>query len=322
MKINKFVLGAAALAIAAGCAGAAGGLTDSLRADADISAAAVNELYETSRTALMAGYQQGDNPIAAEYASWEGTATGPAAPGVHSKRYMMTYVNTVGHSEYIKYSSQNPTMPIGTKIAKESFTVKGEGEFRPGPLFTMEKVSADEAPDTNGWLYARVNTNGRPMRTSQKFCHSCHEAFSTQDSLGYPVRQVRLDYVAPVAGAPVASVAVGDAAKGKEVFETCASCHQVGPDAQNAFGPVLNGIVGRDAGSYAGYSYSAGLKAAREKGLVWDEQRLFEWLEDPSQFLKTYLEDDSASANMPIGFADEDTRNNVIAYLATVSGEN
>ena len=321
MNTKRLAIGTAIVAIIAGCASVSG-VVDGIRPDADISAQSVNELYETSRAGLMAGYQQGDNAIAAQYQSWKATATAPAAPGVHSGRYMMTYVNDIGHADYIEYSSNNPSMPIGTLIAKESFTVKGEGEFRPGPLFTMERVSLEDAPETDGWIYGRVNTNGRRMRTSQKFCHSCHDAFATQDSLGYPAKQVRLDYVAPVAGAPVASVGIGDIARGQQVFETCASCHQVGPDAQNAFGPVLSGIVGREAGSYSGYSYSAGLKAARAKGLVWDEQRLFEWLEDPSQFLKTYLEDDSASSNMPINFDDEQTRNDVIAYLASVSGGN
>jgi len=321
MKLKNIAIGVAIVAAIAGCA-TVSGLTDNLRADANLPAEAVNRLYAASRADLIAGYQKGTNPIAADYPDWKATATAPAAPGVHSGRYMMTYVNEIGHADYIKYSSQNPAMPIGTLIAKESFTVKREGEFRPGPLFTMEKVSLEDAPDTGGWLYGRVNTDGSKMRTSQKFCHSCHEAFSTQDSLGYPVKQVRLDYVAPVAGAPVAAVATGDAAKGKDVFATCASCHEVGPGAANAFGPVLNDIIGREAGAYAGYSYSAGLKAAREKGLVWDEQRLFEWLEDPSQFVKTYNGDDSLSSKMPIGFADETTRNDVIAYLATLSGEN
>ena len=321
MNLKNTAIGAAAIALIAGCA-TVSGFTDSLRADANLSAEAVNDLYAASRADLIAGYQKGPNPIAADYPTWKATATAPAAPGVHSGRYMMTYVNEIGHADYIKYSSQNPVMPTGTLIAKESFTVKGEGEFRPGPLFTMEKVGLEDSQDTDGWLYGRVNTNGSKMRTSQKFCHSCHKAFSTQDALGYPAKQVRLDYVEPVAGAPVTAVAIGDAVKGKDVFATCASCHEVGPGASNAFGPVLNNIVGREAGAYAGYSYSAGLKAARDKGLIWDEQRLFEWLEDPSQFVKTYNGDDSVSSKMPIGFEDETTRNDVIAYLATLSGEN
>jgi len=45
-----------------------------------------------------------------------------------------------------------------------------------------------------------------------------------------------------------------DAAAGKSVFNQCRACHQVGPEAKNGVGPVLNGIVGRKAGEVAGYN--------------------------------------------------------------------
>ena len=50
--------------------------------------------------------------------------------------------------------------------------------------------------------------------------------------------------------------AAGDAAAGQMVFVKCMICHKVGPGAMNGVGPVLNGIVGRMAGTVAGYMYS------------------------------------------------------------------
>ena len=47
-----------------------------------------------------------------------------------------------------------------------------------------------------------------------------------------------------------------DAAAGEKVFLKCKACHQIGEAAKNAVGPVLNGVVGRKAGTYPGYSYS------------------------------------------------------------------
>ena len=38
-------------------------------------------------------------------------------------------------------------------------------------------------------------------------------------------------------------------AAGRAAFKRCANCHQVGPTARSNFGPQLNGIVGRRAGS-------------------------------------------------------------------------
>lgn len=296
-------------------------VVDLVRPNAALSDDDINELYLESRSEMIAGYQRGDNEIANAYDAWEPTATGPANPGVHSGRYMMTYVNDIGREDYVAYRSDNPSFPVGTKIAKESFAVKGERDFRAGPLFTMEKVAPGIADDTDGWVYDRVNALGRPMPTSQKFCHSCHQAFRTQDSLGYPAKKVRFGFVAASATGAAASVGAGDIKKGEAAFQNCASCHQVGAGAKNAFGPVLTDVVGRPAGSFTGYTYSPGLKAANEKGLIWDKQRLFEWLEDPSIFLQNYLGDEGARSKMPVGFDDPQMRNDIIAYLESLSGE-
>ena len=62
----------------------------------------------------------------------------------------------------------------------------------------------------------------------------------------------------------------GDPVAGRAAFQPCMSCHQVGPTARAGFGPQLNGIVGRPAGS-TDYAYSAALKNA---GIVWTEPLL------------------------------------------------
>lgn len=69
-----------------------------------------------------------------------------------------------------------------------------------------------------------------------------------------------------------------DAAAGRAAFKRCANCHQVGPGARSHFGPQLNGIVGRRAGSAPGFDYSP---AMRRAGFTWDEQRLAAFLRDP-----------------------------------------
>ncbi|MBV8036239.1 c-type cytochrome [Roseateles sp.] len=71
----------------------------------------------------------------------------------------------------------------------------------------------------------------------------------------------------------------GNAAAGRSVYAACIHCHQIGPVARNAFGPPLNGIVGRRAGRMPGYAYSSALKAA---DIVWTEERLAAFIRDPS----------------------------------------
>lgn len=99
---------------------------------------------------------------------------------------------------------------------------------------------------------------------------------------------------------------------GKEVFDTCKSCHRIGEGAINISGPQLNAVIGRKAGSAEGFGFSKALKDAGANGLVWDEANLTEFLKKPQAFVK--------GTRMPFaGMKDEAEIKAVIAYLATFS---
>jgi cytochrome c len=78
------------------------------------------------------------------------------------------------------------------------------------------------------------------------------------------------------------SVATGDPEAGATVFKKCLACHKVGPAAKNGVGPILNGVVGRRAGTYPGYAYSDANKAS---GAVWNEATLAAYLPAPREFM-------------------------------------
>jgi cytochrome c len=69
-----------------------------------------------------------------------------------------------------------------------------------------------------------------------------------------------------------------DAAAGEKVFLACRACHQIGETAKNSVGPVLNGVIGRKAGSYPDYNYS---DANKNSGITWDEATFREYIRDP-----------------------------------------
>ncbi|MFO1143613.1 MAG: cytochrome c family protein [Amaricoccus sp.] len=98
------------------------------------------------------------------------------------------------------------------------------------------------------------------------------------------------------------------AAAGAKVFKRCAACHQVGPDAKNRVGPTLSGVIGRTAGTAAGFSYSDAMVAAGENGLVWDEETLSAYLADPKSVVK-------GNKMAFVGLKSEEDRAAVIAYL-------
>ena len=99
-------------------------------------------------------------------------------------------------------------------------------------------------------------------------------------------------------------------AAGETVFRKCKACHQVGDDASNRTGPVLNGVVGRTAGAIDDFKYSDALMTAAEDGLVWDDEALAEFLEKPRDFMKR-------TKMAFAGLKSEDDIQAVIAYLKT-----
>ena len=128
-----------------------------------------------------------------------------------------------------------------------------------------------------------------------------------------------------LSASPDAAQTAGDPAKGEVVFKKCMVCHRVGPDAKNMVGPVLNDVIGRQAGTAPAFNYSPLNKHAGENGLVWNEERIFAYLPDPNAFLKKFLTDagkpDLATGvtKMPFRLANETERNDVIAYLKKFS---
>ncbi len=96
-----------------------------------------------------------------------------------------------------------------------------------------------------------------------------------------------------------------DAAAGEKVFAQCRACHQVGPAAKNAVGPVLNGLFGRKAGTVEGYNYSP---ANKNSGLTWDEATFRDYIKDPRAKIP-------GTKMVYAGLKDEQRINDLIAYL-------
>jgi cytochrome c len=115
-------------------------------------------------------------------------------------------------------------------------------------------------------------------------------------------------FVALAASAAAATAQEGNAEDGAEVFKKCHACHEVGPDAKNKVGPELNGVVGRKAGTVEKFSYSPANKNAGAKGLVWTDEVLSKYLENPLAFMP-------GTKMAFAGLKDERDRRDVIAYL-------
>ncbi len=101
----------------------------------------------------------------------------------------------------------------------------------------------------------------------------------------------------------------GDAAAGRRVFARCQTCHVL-QDGVNRVGPSLYGIFGRTSGTVEGFRYS---EANQSSGIVWDEEIMFEYLENPRAYMP--------GTNMAFpGLRNPQDRANVIAYMRENGG--
>ena len=122
------------------------------------------------------------------------------------------------------------------------------------------------------------------------------------------------------------SLAAGDAEAGKKVFNQCQTCHVVADADGNVLagknaktGPNLYGIIGRPAASYEGFKYGEGIQEAAAKGLVWDEENLTAYVQDPTTFLEEVTGNGKAKSKMVFKVKKEDDAANVAAFLASLS---
>jgi cytochrome c len=114
----------------------------------------------------------------------------------------------------------------------------------------------------------------------------------------------------PVEEVPFEEVfAAADAGAGQALWRQCQACHQL--NGTDGVGPHLNGVVGREKASVAGYAYSDA--ALSQVGDVWSPENLSAFLESPRNYMP-------GTKMSYAGMGRVEDRANLIAYLAQTDG--
>lgn len=92
--------------------------------------------------------------------------------------------------------------------------------------------------------------------------------------------------------------------EGAQAFAQCSTCHSVEANGPRRVGPSLHNVIGRKAGSLAGFSYSPAL---RDSGVTWSPQTLDQFLQNPKAMVP--------GTRMAVFVRDPEQRRAIIAYL-------
>jgi cytochrome c len=185
-------------------------------------------------------------------------------------------------------------------------------------LSAVRKMRTDAALLRRSVLQCSVTLTQIAAKTTKPVCPPCYwvgceacrrspagkaKRLSESNRKEFAMRGVIFAAVLAMTGTGGASAQ--DAAAGEKVFAVCKACHQIGETAKNAVGPVLNGIIGRAAGTYPGFNYS---DANKNSGLTWDEATFKDYIKDPRAKIP-------GTKMIYAGLKDEQKTSDLLAYL-------
>ena len=106
-------------------------------------------------------------------------------------------------------------------------------------------------------------------------------------------------------------LAEGDPIRGKKLFNKCKACHAL-KAGKHKIGPSLYQVIGRKAGTAAGFKRYRGLKGA---DWTWTEETLDLFLTNPKKFVKKKADKRSS---MVLRLKQRKDRDDVVSYLKSL----
>ncbi len=148
----------------------------------------VQRIYLNLKAELAKRYAAAEQRPVAGYQKWARYNRVPYISATHGNRYVNNYANHIAGS-YGRFENAG-TMPVGSVLAKDTFTIDKNGTVRPGPLMVMEKMQPGFNYVSGDWSYLAVMPDGSILgKTSGdaaeavEFCVSCHLAVEGQDHM-------------------------------------------------------------------------------------------------------------------------------------------
>ena len=167
-------------------------------ASAEVTAEEAVALYDCLKPVMAKSYKGGKHWASTRWKGFTRVSTQPYTSATHGGRMVQNLVNKIGRTAYKKFEELKEA-PIGTTVAKPSFTVGKDGEAKLGPLFIMEKMTRGFNADTADWRYAAILPGGGTMGVTKAtnsagvtFCHESHVSGEDNDHLLFLPEEYRV----------------------------------------------------------------------------------------------------------------------------------
>ncbi len=100
----------------------------------------IQEAYRKVSGDMVKGYSSSRHGYARDYVRWRRYSRVPYLSATHGNRYVNSYANEAAKN--YDQLQKGDKLPVGSILAKDSFTVTQEGSVFPGALFVMEKLDS------------------------------------------------------------------------------------------------------------------------------------------------------------------------------------
>lgn len=152
---------------------------------ADLTPKDAEAIYAELLAGMAAGYGLNEAAAASDYSDWPRYNTAPYRSATHGQRFINNYANATAQA-YGLFEDAG-VLPVGSILAKDSFTVTSDGIVQPGPLFLMEKMPSGFSYVTGDWRYSMIMPDGSLFGETRgandervDYCIGCHLAASIQ----------------------------------------------------------------------------------------------------------------------------------------------
>jgi hypothetical protein len=154
------------------------------------------EIYAIARAGMKVGYALSGLEVARDYQTWRRYNSAPYLSATHGNHYLNNYANEIART-YGDFEGAG-RLPVGSVIAKDSFSVTESDGILLGALFIMEKMPQGFSYVSGDWKFTLVKPDGTIFGETNgagsarvEYCITCHLSRERYDHLYFVPKAFR-----------------------------------------------------------------------------------------------------------------------------------